>query len=225
MTPEIARDFLIKDLPGLCTGVACSDGSYALPDASISCLREVIARLCLTRIFEFGSGRSTQIFLQAGCSVISLEHSETWLAETARRLRPEENARWQSVHAPLRQIWHKGAPFSSWQLTPELMARLSAAELVLIDSPPLPPSREHALILALRHACGALIVVDDANIPTVRRYCARLARQNHLEMFQTRMDHGLCFLAPMAASPNESRGLWEMLRVWRFFLIRRRFQR
>jgi hypothetical protein len=87
----------------------------------------------------------------------------------------------------------------------------------------LPPTREHALILALRHARTALVAIDDANIPTVGRYCTRLAGQNDLPMFRSRMDHGVCFFAATGAPLDESRTLKDTLKVMRFALVGRKY--
>ncbi len=225
MRPESLGSFLKDEIARLCSAPSNHDGAYPMPEASVECLHAVIARLGVRRVFEFGSGRSTEAFLQAGMEVTSLEDSETWLAETAQRIRPGERVRWHPACAPLERIWHRGSPFLSWRLTSDLEVRLAAADLVLIDWPALPPFREHALLLALRHARRALVVVDDANIPTVARYCDRIARQNRLSRFQTPMDHGLYFLAPNEGALDESRGTWGTLRAWRFFLARRKYQR
>lgn len=47
----------------------------ALPQISLEFLSKVLAELGVRRVFEFGSGRSTQVFLNAGTEVTSLEDS------------------------------------------------------------------------------------------------------------------------------------------------------
>ena len=77
-----------------------------------------------------------------------------------------------------------------------------------------------ALTLALRHCHQALIVVDDANIPTVQRFCQRLAVQNSVPYYQTRMDHGLFFLCVAGLHRVDARRpLFETLKAWRRYFL------
>ena len=209
-------DFVRDSLPAICLGQSSSDAGYALPQGSLAVLRECVARLGVRRVFEFGTGLSTRAFLDAGCEVTAVEDSAEWLAETRRSLEPAALGRVSFFHLSLRIVWHRGAPIRSWRLPPEALAALRAAELVLVDSPALPPFREHALIMAIEHARNALIVVDDAGIPTVARFCRRLAERNNAAFFQTTLDHGLFFMIPAAHAPlDDSRPLLETLKAWR----------
>lgn len=224
MTPAVLHRVVHEVLPPLCDGPRRDDGVFALPDSALACLRTLLARTPEIRaVFEFGSGRSTRLFLEAGAEVTSLEDSAHWLADTRAALPAELVPRWTSACQPLDRVWHHGAPFTSWRLDGALTAKLAAADLVLIDSPVLPPMREHALLLALRHARGALIVVDDANIPAVARFCRRFAARHALPHHFSPMGHGLFFLTPPAGALDERRGLLAALRVWRLYLLRHRF--
>jgi hypothetical protein len=60
----------------------CEDAIAALPDASLAFLLEVCRRVGVKTVFEFGSGRSTKAFLQAGLAVSSLEDSDYWMQKT-----------------------------------------------------------------------------------------------------------------------------------------------
>jgi hypothetical protein len=114
----------------------------------------------------------------------------------------------------------EGAPVQSWVLPQAALAALREADFVLVDSPAWPPFREHALALALAHARRALIVVDDANIPTVQRFCRRLAMRNGVPHFQTTMDHGLFFFGPVGDGAIDlDRPLLETLKAWRRYFL------
>lgn len=54
----------------------------ALPDVSLSFLVEAARIIDATSVFEFGSGRSTEAFLEANLNVVSLEDSPKWMEET-----------------------------------------------------------------------------------------------------------------------------------------------
>jgi hypothetical protein len=192
-------------------------GGYALPDATLRLLARVIAECGVRNVFEFGSGRSTKTFLAAGCAVTALEDSRAWLVRTLGGLTPEERSRLHAVCQPLRVIFYQGAPFRSWALDGGTLARLAAADLVLIDAPAFPPFREHALSLSLEH-CGGLIVVDDAAIPTVRRFCQRLA--GGMAHRECAVDHGLFFVVG-GGKTGRRRGLVETLKAWRRFFMGR----
>ena len=120
----------------------------------------------------------------------------------------------------MQTVFEGGVPFRSWALPSRLEPALREAQLVLIDSPAFPPSREHALLTALGQNRGGLIVLDDANIPTVQRFCARLANTNQLASLHSPVDHGLFFiLPPKYGGPILStRGILETLKAWRRFL-------
>jgi hypothetical protein len=199
--------------PAVCGG----DAGYALPDATLRLLTGIIEGCAVRNVFEFGSGRSTKVFLAAGCEVTAVEDSQSWLDQTLATLTPEERVRLHAVCQPLRVIFYEGAPFRSWKLEGETLRRLAAAELVLIDAPAFPPFREHALSVSMEHCQGALVVVDDAGIPTVRRFCERLGAGAGRFC---ELDHGLCFIAREAGAPDgRRRGLVETAKAWRRFFM------
>jgi hypothetical protein len=114
-----------------------------------------------------------------------------------------------------------------WTLSAELWTALEEAELVLIDSPESPPFREHPLILGLTHAHKATVVIDDANIPTVQRFCQRLARNDGaLTSIFTPKDHGLFFFGRRESGEgiNFGRGFIETCKAWRRFWMNDRPQ-
>jgi hypothetical protein len=222
MNNEKTATFLTSELPALCRDDLRGEAGYALPRESLALLTNCAARLQVRRIFEFGSGQSTRTFLAAGCQVFAVEDNESWLAETCARLDPTQREHFASVLLPLRRVWLAGAPMQSWVLPPAALAALREAELVLIDSPAWPPFREHALTLALAQCQHALIIVDDANIPTVHRFCQRLAMKNGASYFVTAMDHGLFFIHANAGRALDTRRpLLETLKAWRRYVLAR----
>lgn len=219
-TSEIFRDLLPRLVEAM--PVSTEDSGYALPEATLTCLIGLVEAAGIRRVFEFGSGRSTRIFLQAGCHVTSLEDSQHWLDQTLQTITPEDRVRHSAVVQPLRTVWHRGVPMKGWTLSPELKSALEAAELVLIDSPASPPFREHPLILSLTHAQSATVVIDDANIPTVQRFCRRLAgNEAALASLFTPKDHGLFFFSRRQAGPSIDfgRSFLETGKAWRRFLM------
>jgi hypothetical protein len=212
--------FLVSELPALCRDDLPVEGGHALPDASLALLMDCVNRLGVQRVFEFGSGRSTRDFLRAGCQVSVIEDSETWLRRTIALLEDDQRARLISHVLPFRCVWVAGAPLQSWILPEGALRALDEADLVLVDSPAWPPFREHALALALAHCRQAVIVVDDANIPTVSRFCRRLAVRNGAPFFQSAMDHGLFFIAsPGNSSVDTRRPIMETLKAWRRYFL------
>ena len=221
-TPEIFNELLPSLLAAMPeTG---EDSGYALPEATLNVLDRLVREAGVRRVFEFGSGRSTQTFLRAGCEVTTLEDSQHWLDQTLQTIGPADRSRLHSVVQPLRTVWHRGVPMKGWQLTSELRAALEQADFVLIDSPASPPFREFPLILSLTHARQATVVIDDANIPTVQRYCRRLAARGGVVSQSTKKDHGLYFFGPGGDGTgiDFSRGLFETIKGWRRFRMNER---
>jgi hypothetical protein len=132
--------------------------------------------------FEFGSGCSTHVLRSAFPAVASVESSAEWLDKTEQRersiaRRPSDVA---TVIA-LERCWNRFRPIESFNLEKhvDILERLKQARLILVDSPPNPAKREHALFLALRYAPpGAAIVLDDLEVRAVSRFAHRLAKQN-----------------------------------------------
>ncbi len=212
--------FITAELPALCQDDIHGEAGYALPQASLALLKACVTRLGVRRVFEFGSGQSTRDFLAAGCEVTAVEDSGDWLAKTVAALDDGQRARFTPHLLPLRRVWLAGAPVRSWVLPDAALRSLREAELVLVDSPAWPPFREHALTLALTHCRHALVVVDDANIPTLHRFCRRLAASNALPFFETTMDHGLFFMGATGGnSPNVQRPVLETLKAWRRYFL------
>jgi hypothetical protein len=218
-------EFIFKEvLPGAVSRIPerTPDSGFALPASTLACFREIIDRLKITALFEFGSGRSTQVFLERGCRVTSLEDSDRWMQETAGYVEAARRQFWSPHVAPLTTVFDGFTPMRSWRPVEELVAALRRAQLILIDSPSYPPFREHALITSLRHSKRGLIVVDDANIPTVGRFCDRIAMRNPkaIRQYRTGKDHGLSFLMklPGGARLDLHRGVLETGKGWRRFI-------
>ncbi len=132
--------------------------------------------------FEFGSGRSTHSLRRASAGTTSIEDSADWLERT-EQLEGSISRRVSdfSEVVPLTRCWNRLRPIQSFKVGAprEAFRRLQQARLILVDSPPNPAKREHALFLALDQApAGAVIVLDDLEVSATSRFAQRLAHQN-----------------------------------------------
>lgn len=161
--------------------------------------------------FEFGSGRSTHALRRVFSAVTSVESSSEWLADTEKL--PEAIARRpldSTAVVPLRRVWNRLRLIQTFPVErrPELLRSLGRARLILVDSPPNPAKREHALFIAMRHAsAGAVIVVDDMEVGATSRFAMRLARQNaaSFRYWNLSIDHQLgVFLKRVATTKIRS---------------------
>ncbi len=173
-------------------------------------------------VFEFGSGRSTYA-LRAVCErVVSVEDSSEWLAKTeiAPNAIPKRPRDITEV-VPLTKCWNRFRIIESFNIesNPALLKALEDSKLVLVDSPPNPAKREHALFQALDHTReGTLIVVDDLNVGATKRFCARLARQNQARFLYWHLpfDHELgVFLKIHPSRICSCPSLREIFGAWR----------
>jgi len=195
----------------------------ALPDESLNFLTTLAKAVDAKTILEFGSGRSTIALLTAGFSVISIEDSVFWMEETLK-VTPKSDAHHQALVKSLSMIWRNAAPFLDWRLDDELVGLIQAADMVLIDSPYYPPFRESTLLSALSMTERALVVLDDTRIPTLSRFCDRIARRNP-HLMHRRVPVGHCFdvFCRLDRAPIDShRSLPETLKAWRRFFVGRR---
>lgn len=193
----------------------------ALPTASLEFLIELARRLEIKSVFEFGSGRSTVEFLKAGCAVASLEDSPYWMEQTLGSLSGAEKARHAAWVRPLTFRLHGLVPARDWVIDAELAAGIRSADLVLIDSPYYPPFRESTLWSALNLVDRGLVVLDDTRIPTMRRFCDKLARDNPgLLHAKAGVGHGFDLFARRDDAPLKfSHGPMEVLKGWRRYWL------
>lgn len=150
----------------------------ALPSFSLAFLLELSRKINAQRIFEFGSGRSTQAFLSAGYRVFSLEDSAYWMSKSLEALRPEERSNHNSSVRALKTRILGAFPVLDWVLDDSLKHEIAAADLILVDSPHFTPFRESTLWNSLHFGPRALIVLDDTRIPTLQSFCDRIISQN-----------------------------------------------
>ena len=195
---------------------------WILPPLSCQFLEEAATLLPPDNYaFEFGSGRSTSALRRAFPAVFTLEHSNEWLRQTessedAIVRRPTD----ESAVVPLERCWNRLRLIESFNLarSPDILARLRQARLILVDSPPNPAKREHALFLALRHGpVGAVIVLDDLEIRATSRFAHRLARQNakRFRFWRMNIDHQLGVFLKLRVGRIRSRpSLIEFVGTW-----------
>jgi len=171
--------------------------------------------------FEFGSGRSTHALRRVSAATTSIEDSGDWLSRT-EQLEGSIGKRETdySEVIPLTRCWNRLRPIESFDVAAqrESFQRLMRARLILVDSPPNPAKREHALFLALHHSPdGAVIVLDDLEVAATARFAERLARQNArgFRFWRVRIDHQLGVFLKVGPGKIRSRPtLREFVGAW-----------
>lgn len=171
--------------------------------------------------FEFGSGRSTHSLRRTSAGTASIEDSADWLSRTEQleAATPKRDSDFSDV-VPLTRCWNRLRPIESFNVAAqrESLARLQQARLILVDSPPNPAKREHALFLAMDQApAGAVIVLDDLEVPAASRFAQRLAGQNadRFRFWFLEIDHQLGVFLKLRAGKMRSRpSLREFVGSW-----------
>ena len=161
--------------------------------------------------FEFGSGRSTHSLRRTSGGTASIEDSDDWLARTEQLegSAPKRDSDFSNV-IPLTRCWNRLRPIQSFNVAAqrESLLRLQQAKLILVDSPPNPAKREHALFLAMDQAPpGAVIVLDDLEVPATCRFAHRLAHQNadRFRFWFLEIDHKLGVFFKLRSGKMRSR--------------------
>ena len=162
---------------------------WVLPPLSCKFLEEALALLPAgSGAFEFGSGQSTHAMRRVAGRTTSIEDSAEWLQKTEDASASKRGDDLSSV-VPLRRCWNRLRPIESFPVERDtnVLGRLREARLILIDSPPNPAKREHALFAAMKHApVGAIIVLDDLDVRATDRFAsqARAAKRRHLSILE-----------------------------------------
>lgn len=196
--------------------------AWILPPRSCGFLEQVAALLPPgSTAFEFGSGRSTHSLRRTSAGTASIEDSADWLTRTEQleSAIPKRDSDFSSV-VPLTRCWNRLRPIQSFDVAAQRdsLRRLQKAKLILVDSPPNPAKREHALFLALDQApAGAVIVLDDLEVPAASRFAHRLARQNpdRFRFWLLEIDHQLGVFLKLRAGKMRSRPSFrELVGAW-----------
>jgi hypothetical protein len=196
---------------------------WTMPEPS----RHLLQRLCRRfpagpLAFEFGSGRTTAALRSVCRGVVSVDESAAELQKT-EALSGQVPKRKDDLTAviPLSRCRINLVPYRSFSLKkrPDLIERLAAADLILVDRPSDAASRGHALLTALRHAkVGALVVLDDLDVETTLLLARRLARDNRgvIDLFILPIDHIVGVFEKNASTKIIWRpGLREIIGAWR----------
>jgi hypothetical protein len=161
--------------------------------------------------FEFGSGRSTHSLRRVSAGTASVEDSADYLARTEALENgiAKRDSDFSGV-VPLTRCWNRLRLIESFNVLAqrESLQRLQQARLILVDSPPNPAKREHALFLAMDRApAGAVIVLDDLEVGATSRFAQRLARQNadRFHFWLAEIDHQLGVFLKLRAGRMRSR--------------------
>ncbi|MGB8354337.1 MAG: hypothetical protein WCD79_10645, partial [Chthoniobacteraceae bacterium] len=152
----------------------------------------------------------------------SLEDSDRWMEQTRAQLSDGEKSRHVPLVRPLGRRMHGRFPVMDWPVDAALARAIGGADLILVDSPYYAPFRESTLWSALVHNDHALVVLDDTRIPTLSRFCDRLAASNPT-LLHRRVKVGHTFdifartgdKAPLARSHSPL----EILKGWRRFFM------
>ena len=196
--------------------------AWILPPRSCGLLEKVAALLPPgSTAFEFGSGRSTHSLRRNSAGTASVEDSAEWLIRTEELEGgiAKRDSDYSGV-VPLSRCWNRLRPIQSFNVAAqhESLRRLQQANLILVDSPPNPAKREHALFLALDQApVGAVIVLDDLEVTATARFAQRLARQNsdRFRFWLLEIDHQLGVFLKLRAGRMRSRPSFrEMVGAW-----------
>jgi hypothetical protein len=196
--------------------------AWILPPRSCEFLEKVAALLPAgSTAFEFGSGRSTHSLRRASAGTASVEDSADYLARTEALENGigKRDSDFSGV-VPLTRCWNRLRPIQSFNVLTqrESLQRLQQARLILVDSPPNPAKREHALFLAMDQAPpGSVIVLDDLEVGATSRFAHRLARQNaeRFRFWLAKIDHQLgVFLKLRAGKMRSCPSFREFVGAW-----------
>jgi hypothetical protein len=196
--------------------------AWILPPRSCSFLEKVAALLPAgSTAFEFGSGRSTHSLRRVSAGTASIEDSADYLGrtETLENAIAKRASDFSGV-VPLTRCWNRLRPIQSFNVLKqrESLQRLQQAKLILVDSPPNPAKREHALFLAMDQApVGAVIVLDDLEVGATSRFAHRLARQNadRFRFWLVEIDHKLgVFLKQRGGKMRSRPSFREFVGAW-----------
>jgi len=196
--------------------------AWILPPQSCRFLEEVAALLPAgSTAFEFGSGRSTHSLRRTSAGTASIEDSAEWLNRTEQLENgvAKRESDFSNV-VPLIRCWNRLRPIESFNVAAqrESLTRLQKAKLILVDSPPNPAKREHALFLAMDQAPpGAVIVLDDLDVGAASRFAHRLAAQNadRFRFWFVEIDHKLgVFLKHRAGKMRSRPSFREVVGAW-----------
>jgi len=207
----------------------CGDDPHteaALPKASLDFLLEVSRRIGAKRIFEFGSGRSTQALLAGGHTVFSLEDSAYWMSKSLEALQPDERSRHRGSVSELRTKMHGGFPVLDWVLDDSVKREIGLADLILVDSPHFTPFRESTLWASLQYNPQALVILDDTRIPTLQSFCDRISFQNpQLLHRRISVGHGfdLFHRGDSGRALHRKQSIVDVLKGWRRYFRGRAF--
>jgi len=212
-SPLFRRNYVSSEHP---------ENPAALPAEALEFLTELAGRLNAVNVFEFGSGQSTAAFLPAGLLVTSLEDSAHWMGETVARLEDEQKARHTALVRPLSVQMHGAYPVRDWTIDAEIRAKLARADLILVDSPYYVPFRESTLWSGLVENNHAVVVLDDARIRTVARFCDHLAAANPA-LLHRRVGVGHTFdvfgRPEGVIATRRGHGFIDVLKGWRRFFV------
>ena len=196
--------------------------AWILPPRSCEFLEKVAALLPAgSTAFEFGSGRSTHSLRRGLAGAASVEDSADYLArtETLENGIAKRDTDFSGV-VPLTRCWNRLRPIQSFNVLAqrESLLRLQQARLVLVDSPPNPAKREHALFLAMDQApVGAVIIIDDLEVAAASRFAHRLAGQNaeRFRFWLLQIDHQLGVFLKLRSGRMRSRPSFrELVGAW-----------
>jgi hypothetical protein len=197
----------------------------ALPPPALDLLIALARQLKAATAFEFGSGRSTVALLGAGLTVTSLEDSSYWMAQTVAHLSAADRIRHTALVRPLRFHLHRLIPVLDWTIDAEIASRLQAADLILVDAPFYTAFRERTLGSALAENPHAVVILDDSRVPTLSRFCDRIAADNPgLLHARVRVGHVFDVFATASEAPLRfGHTPLEILKGWRRFLLARKY--
>lgn len=167
----------------------------ALSDYALDYLLEVARLFDAKKLLEFGSGRSTELFLKNGYQVISIEDSEEWQEHTLKSIGKNFIKNLQLNYMPLQTRFLGGVPFKNWSFNKALIDYVERADIILIDSPYFLGDRIYTTINALKYARpGVPIILDDARVMALDRLGTYLTGRNESICYQRLdIDHGFGF--------------------------------
>jgi predicted O-methyltransferase YrrM len=127
-------------------GPSIPPNAWSIDDDEASFLRAFVQSNRTRTVLEFGPGKSTQTFLDAGCEVWSLEHDPAWHERLRQQL---------GEPAGLRQLLQ----YTFWPELRVLDLQAERFDLAFVDGPPTSFFRRFARLNAIEFAAARTDVI------------------------------------------------------------------